>query len=158
VYFLGGRKHIRFDFNSPFIFATHKLTFIEGVGTNFGLWYQPFAFNLFPILLCKFRDNVQEYANTFFNGSCSITGLESEEVQDDVKLIKQGDGYVIQVEPSLEIMEIKLMDMQGRLIQAEYMQLASGEAYLNLNGLSSGFYIVYITSNKVQFSAKLVKM
>jgi hypothetical protein len=157
VYIMSGKKHIRFNYSNPNSNFPFKLMFIEGVGPNFGFWYQPQTFNLFPILLCKSKDNVQEYANTVLNGSCTVMGLESNQVQESIRLIRQDDGYLVQFKPGLEPFEINLMDMQGRLLKADFVPADKGETYINLSGWSEGMYYVSVHSNTVHYSTKIIK-
>ncbi len=73
VYEQDNRKHVRI--NLPLYFADNeKLTFIEGVGPNTGMFYQDYI-NFGkgnPYLLCYWRDGVKEFSNLYHEGECSI--------------------------------------------------------------------------------------
>ncbi len=80
VYFVNGRKRIRFAQEFDIAGKLEKLTFIEGVGPNRGLMYQkPPASWQRSYLLCKYSDGIQVYANTDFNGVCRFFWQGMEE-------------------------------------------------------------------------------
>lgn len=155
VFFQSGRKYVRFNYGNVIAGTANKLTFIEGIGTTFGLLYQPQIFNLLPYLLCKLRDNVQEFTNAIFNGNCIVTGLPNDEDRQDIRLMKHGDSYVIYINDNSEPMEIKISDMQGRLMKAEYTPTDKGEVFVSLAGFSSGIYIISICTQKFYYSTKI---
>lgn len=105
VYFVSGKKHIRFNYGLFFNNGFHRLILIEGTGSTFGLFFS-YPYNLSPVLLCKSKDNVQEYVNTLFNGNCTVTGLESSQFKERVRLIRQGDGYIIESDAANEPFEV----------------------------------------------------
>jgi hypothetical protein len=157
VYMLNGRKHIRFNYGYIPFLTEVKLLFIEGVGTTYGLFYQVYEFNFTPYLLCKFRDNVQEYTNTAFNGNCIVTGLQNDEVQERLRLIRQEDGYIVVMDSDNEPMEIRVTDMQGRIIKAKYVPTGIGEAFIGLTDLSNGMYTISVYSNSLHQTTKILK-
>jgi hypothetical protein len=84
-------------------------------------------------------------------------GLESNQVQESIRLIRQDDGYLVQFKSGLEPFEINLMDMQGRLLKADFVPADKGETYINLSGWSEGMYYVSVHSNTVHYSTKIIK-
>jgi hypothetical protein len=156
VYIMSGKKHIVFNYGLPWYSGIHRLVFIEGTGSTFGLLFT-FAYNLSPVMLCKSKDNVQEYANTLFNGSCTITGIESSTVQNGILLERQGDCYVVRTEGDREPMQINVTDMHGRVIKAEFVAAGTGEAFINLTDLSNGMYIISVHTNNIHQTTKILK-
>lgn len=79
VYYDGrGRKYLRFNSVNPVF--NEKLTFIEGVGCNFGLiyyWYDHLEGNNY--LLCARKDDTTDYVNKR-SGSCGIRLAVPEEL------------------------------------------------------------------------------
>lgn len=72
VFYLDGRKHIRFD--KTVDSDERKFEFIEGVGTNYGFFLLPFQGVELRNLLCHYKDNVLHYSNThpLYEGRCHI--------------------------------------------------------------------------------------
>ncbi len=66
VYDVSGRKHVRTNYVLPG--GNQKLTFIEGIGTNYGLNYMHDDYNMCPCLKIYEKDNDQSY----FNNECSL--------------------------------------------------------------------------------------
>ena len=80
VYFNSGFKYVRTTYqhwNSD-----EKLTFIEGVGTNYGLSYMHNVYNLCNCLLSINKDLLQVYSNN----NCLPTADHSEEERKELTL------------------------------------------------------------------------
>jgi hypothetical protein len=80
IYFDGGFKHVRTTYqhwNND-----EKLTFIEGVGTNYGLSYMHNVFNLCSCLLSINKDLMQVYSNN----NCLPTADHSELQRKEITL------------------------------------------------------------------------
>lgn len=84
----GGRKHIRFNYRFEEL-QYAKLEFIEGIGTNYGLFYQGISIAQIPTyhnLLCVHKNGALCYSNTAFNGRCSVTwmGIDANRLNGQV--------------------------------------------------------------------------
>lgn len=80
VYYLQGRKHIRFDI-APFTYQIisqnplEKLLFIEGVGSTVGINLGIKTYGNY--LLCQKKNDTLFYANNLFQGLCNLTQINS---------------------------------------------------------------------------------
>ncbi|MFI5222459.1 MAG: hypothetical protein ACHQK8_09050, partial [Bacteroidia bacterium] len=88
VYFVTGRKYIRFKYDLLYGTAGEegKFTFIEGIGSTAGILFQHYSWN--PFLLCKFMDGQKEYSNNFFQGRCwvDLVGIEEKKSNQSLNI------------------------------------------------------------------------
>ena len=108
VFISEGRKHIRFNYLLDPYGETEYFEFIEGVGTNIGLFYQR-AFSLISphYLLCAFKDGIRTYKNqsNIFGGQCYIelTGIGFDNDSQDNG---SDEGMSLFPNPSLDRLNI----------------------------------------------------
>lgn len=67
IYWIGIKKYVRTNFS---VQEGKKLTFIEGIGTNYGLHYMNDPYNLCPCLNSYKKDNT-----LFYTSACSSVGI-----------------------------------------------------------------------------------
>lgn len=84
VYFMNGKKHIRFNYVLQIWSEQEKLIFIDGIGANAGILFQHQfgGMTLRSYMLCKYKDNQLVYSNTIFGGDCYVlrTGLSDNSI------------------------------------------------------------------------------
>lgn len=94
-------------------------------------------------------------------GGDLITSLPDQQPQTSVKLFPNPSGAHILISlnnnPPIRY-EIKFTDLTGRLVKAYQLETTSNTATekLNISDLTSGFYIVQITSGASKFSQKII--
>ncbi|MDX9854631.1 MAG: hypothetical protein RBS81_12680, partial [Tenuifilaceae bacterium] len=89
VFTIDGRKHIRFNYVIEFAGGNEKFEFIEGVGSNFGPFYQgiePYYIGKKHYLLCAHKNGVLNYVNSAFNGQCNVTWTGIKRKESNLKL------------------------------------------------------------------------
>lgn len=154
VYYEQAQKHIQFNYNFSHYFPGHPfnqdLTFIEGVGPNFGIIFQTFlpAFDKPSMLLCAQNGDSTIYSNTALNGTCFYTQTVVDEI---------GKIYINSIYPNPFKEHLKIYFSEpncGRLIlyningEEVYKQEFQGHLIeFNLSSLPNGIYILQLLPN-----------
>jgi hypothetical protein len=149
------RKNIKFS-----LFVGHEpLTFIEGVGSNYGIMYQNHEYVLLwgQYLLCYHRDGVQTYLNNFYNtclvhdGSPTIK-TEAPNIQLFPNPIQ--DFLYIENPTAIDITQIKVYNNLGQKV----MELPFS-ATLDFSQLSKGIYSIQLLNKQgIIFTKPFVKL
>jgi len=109
VYTIDSRKHIRFNYEIEFVPGIEKFEFIEGVGTNFGLFYQgidPYYIGKYHYLLCAYKNAELFYSNKSFNGECNIS------IGAGIGLSPRKNNIKIYPNPTSEKINIEVKDLR----------------------------------------------
>lgn len=159
VYYQDDRKHIRLNYventDNPWAYS-EKLTFIEGIGSNYGFYY----YYIFPShseqrLLCAHRNGSLLYHHTFtdtFIHDCRIYASEIyigiDQIQETYPVVypnpvKKGQAFTVKTKLFSEY-EISVYNTAG--IQCTgWIKIQSGnEISLQTNGLVQGLYFVLL--------------
>ena len=152
VFTINNKKHIRFNFLVNAI-ANEKLEFIEGVGTNIGLFYQHCFLSEFDqrwYLLCSYKDGINNYKNQseIFKDKCNVNELLK------INLINKPHDVSLFPNPVKDLLNVKisnscsdkyiidLIDFNGRQILSQ--QYFANEIQINISNLSKGVYLLKI--------------
>ena len=80
VYYISGVKHVQTDYH--FWGSDEPLTFIEGLGTNYGLGYMHDSYNMCRCLISVNKDFDEVYSN----GNCFPPSVGYSPISDEVQL------------------------------------------------------------------------
>lgn len=166
VFNLEGRKHISFN-STPNPITEESLEFIEGVGSNFGLFYQNNSW-FYPhelYLLCAYKDSINTYTNHSkeFNGRCNVfiplNIIEASIDPLDVTLFPNpvNDSFTIKLHNyKAQNHLVEIYDISGNNVFRSNFN--SDSFCINISELSSGLYLLGIITqdNGILFS-KLIK-
>ncbi len=73
VYSLNNRKHVRLNVSISICTSIEQITFIEGVGTNAGLFFQGNYFDPIPnYMLCQHKNGSQVASNLLYPDTCFL--------------------------------------------------------------------------------------
>jgi hypothetical protein len=157
------RKHVRI--NLPLHYANNeKLTFIEGIGPNTGLSFQDSpSGELNPYLLCHWRDDQQDYFNTFYEGECYV--FSSTQVDSEKKSVHffdvfpnpvKGNSFTIVFESPFKG-HLVLMDISGNIVMRKYVtESLLQETIYFPDLLLNGVFIVSIQNEEGNIQSKKI--
>ncbi len=161
VYYHEGRKYVRLDFEyNPWNFPGEKLTFIEGVGTNIGVFYLPFQ--IIPVdyyTLCQNKDDTLSYVNNspYFLGRCDVSAVginERKKVEYRLDIFPNPTTGKITIDIPDDLIPdkskgiiVKIMDVTGRKLLEEKVRHFPHE--INGTSLPSGIYVVTVGDKAV---------
>ncbi len=162
VYTENGLKKIRLNLNSGFNYD-EKLTFIEGIGTNFGIDYQV---NFYALgggwgqsdiyLLCSYKDGFLTYKNTFLD-TCYLVWINIDEKanQQNIKVYPNPVKDVLNIEANnFSNKNIIIYNSLGQIVlSADF----TNNLRLNLNSFKKGIYLVKIFTNHNCITKKVIK-
>ena len=144
VYMDSGRKCIRFAIEIGGCGTVAKLTFIEGIGPNAGLFYQ--KRQLSDYLLSVYKDDSLVYKGAKYSSfNCAKTGIE--------KTIADVESLHIFPEPfhsrfqvlfsndNFFNMQIRVSDLMGKIVFTEKM--SGNSNIIDLGNEASGIYIIH---------------
>ncbi|MFB6318392.1 leucine-rich repeat protein [Saccharicrinis sp. FJH54] len=148
VYYVDSKKHVRLNFLEN-EFGFERFEFIEGLGTNHGLFYQntaPFDFyEKWFLLLCAYRDGENFYINHFneFSGHCAVSHLlNTDENTLDCRTVVYPNPVVdiLTINNINGIERIELYDLSGRQVEIVKHNIAK----LDLSYLEPGDYLLKV--------------
>lgn len=166
VYYKNNRKHIRFQNAVCHPFGTDQFEFIEGIGSNFGLFYQGDDFGEFTedhVLLCSYKDDVQQYSYLKFIGRCVI-----DDYIGDLKRVKHHSSHTLIVndinKPLLRLTfheqnkgrNITISTIRGKVLQKIYSNKEIIE--IDMSMYPQSLFIVKIQNDTYIESFKVLKI
>jgi len=137
VYFISGVKHVQTDYH--FWGSDEPLTFIEGIGTNYGLSYMHDSFNMCHCLISINKDLDEVYSNN----NCIPPMVGNEDLMEDV-------GVSIFPNPSSSYVAV---DSNFKGVQNYVIYSVLGEKVMNgsmnsnridISALPSGSYVLHL--------------
>jgi len=149
VYYLFGKKHIRFDLLTR---PNEKFIMIEGVGTNKGICYNNAGLpQLGAYLLCQHKDSIVNYQNTDpqLNGVCNsvIMGLDDNFLEKENLVLypnpTSGEFTINLKNASKSGVGFTLTTLEGRVIQQE-QKVSSTTVVMDLSEQPKGIYLLKI--------------
>lgn len=164
VYIKEGRKHIRFDYEIDYDYGGNEnFEFIEGVGTNFGLFYPVRDWER-NYLLCSYKDKSLVYINNSnvsdFNGKCKVFWTDINKYESSHKIsvypnpAKKTVTFKFDKENYSNNYSIKIYNAYGTLCKT--LNNNHGYAEMNIAHLPAGIYLYEIRSNSKNFNGKLI--
>ena len=158
VYYNQGLKHIRFKAKFDNGTVIEPVTFIEGIGLNYGiLWKRLKGRYLGQYLLCAYKDSVKvNYTNLRHSGNCyPFTGLNNIEIEE----ISQYPNPLSNEILFLNLPKVELRLMITNILGENIYSSNNITNDMSLEFLSQGYYLMYIYQNeKVIFQKKIIKL
>jgi hypothetical protein len=158
-----GRKHIRFDYPIEFAGGTEKLEFIQGFGTNFGLFYQGIESSMIPsmnYLLCAYHDDIQIYANKSMNGQCSVhwVGINDQPAAEEIKMYPNPakDKLTIEIPGNQFSGSSRLLIYNSSGILVETIEGSSNPLTINVQDKPAGIYLLRLNLNSKYYNLRFV--
>jgi hypothetical protein len=147
VFVYEGKKHIRFSNSIEFAGGQEHFMFIEGVGTNFGLFYQGIDLRYVRqrhYLLCAYQDEILQYSNKSFDGECYVFWTKMIDTQQKDKLIDVypnpvSENCLVTVnEDNFEEIDLLIYNSVGSLLKI--VKLTSQHESLDISDIPTGLY------------------
>ena len=155
VYYQDGRKIIVFK-SINFKFG-ERTTFIEGIGSNYGIIYKQYlSLVLAHYLLCSYKDGQKIFSNKYYNGECNIHFPSSiQDISPDLMEIfpnpVKGKLYLKTNTPNL-FTGIRIVNSLGNIIIQQPF-----ENEIDVSRFLPGFYLIQITTKTGKtYSKKLI--
>ncbi|MBN1599879.1 MAG: T9SS type A sorting domain-containing protein [Bacteroidales bacterium] len=162
VFHINDKKHILFDYELFIATGNEKLEFIEGVGTNFGLFYQGFdkyGISMFHYLLCAFKNEERTYSNTAFEGECYIFWTPIHDIvgENFVKIYPNPASDKITIELGVSnSQELFLMLYNSSGILIDKISQTSNKIEINTNNKPAGLYFFTVFIDGVVITDKFL--
>lgn len=166
VYFEDGKKHVRFNYWLEMGRLKEKLTFIEGLGPNAGVFYQIHNRwgNHNQYLLCSSKDDQPYFvnANPFYEGECNLDHF-------GVGITKRRSNVSWKIYPNpfhestlltfdnknIHDAKLTIFDSKGRLVRT-IENIHNNEVLIERQEMSKGLYLFKLQSkNQVLVSGKM---
>ena len=147
IYDKDGLKHIRFDFLIEIIGSKEHFEFIEGIGSNFGLFYQGISIDQIAemhYLLCTYKDGAHVYNNNSkrFNGQCKVfmTNINGNQLCQEVLVYPNPANQILKLKAKdiSQPFNLKIYDFKG-LIMKKVSDIACSET-IDVSNLPVGIY------------------
>jgi len=150
TYTISGTRHVRTNY-VPYG-GNQKLTFIEGIGTNYGINYMHESLNLCPCLRTYNKDNNQVYLNT----NCNPIGAINEENKDEILIYPQPieeKGTFKYKNPNNYKSELLIFSSYGQTIQ----KLQTTNDQFQIRNKLNGIYFYKLSINdQFKSSGKII--
>ena len=137
VYFISGVKHVQTDYH--FWGSSQPLTFIEGIGTNYGLSYMHDSFNMCRCLISINKDFDEVYSNN----NCFPPMVGNEHLMEDFKtsIFPNPVSTYLTVESNLKsVQDYAIYSILGEKVMSG--RISSNR--IDISGLPSSSYILRI--------------
>jgi hypothetical protein len=164
VYYFDGRKHIRLKKYkyACSIDSSNQLTFIEGIGTNTGFYYDQADFDN-EFLLCYTKDTttaqIFEEMNLPYVDTCDFcaSGTLNLEISASLTIYPNPFSDKIQIKSKEHLNRIEIYNLNGELV---FEKNNIDEYYdLNLSQLKSGLYFFRaMYNNRTISTRKIIKI
>ena len=140
VYYISGVKHVQTDYH--FWGSDEPLTFIEGVGTNYGLGYMHDSFNMCRCLISINKDLDEVYSNSdCFPPSVGYSPI-SDELQ--VSVFPNPANTHITIEGNFnEELEYEIYSLLGKKVMQGIIN-GSGSTDIDITALKPNSYVLRI--------------
>jgi len=153
-------KHIQFKHCYIHLCAPgEQFEFIEGTGTNTGLFYFDTWNNnrTFSYLLCHKKDGEKIYGNSIFNDTCYVDMVGVNDIlhDNDIKIFPNPSSEVITIKFENYIkLPIEIYNSVGYLVFKEDI---FNDKQIKISEYPPGIYIVRINEQSKIFIQKLIK-
>ena len=157
VYFLNGRKHIRFDVTIP-MSPTEKVEMIEGVGLNIGFIHEDVSTFGMHYLTCHHKNDTISFANLHpvWVGDCKPPGnylaITPNEI-DDISIFPNPANDFISINTEgVNVNEVVLMDAYGSKVYSAKNDLES----IDVKMLKNGIYFLKLSTSNGEVIKKVI--
>lgn len=97
-----------------------------------------------------------QYVCQIWSAACTALSQDDYVLASDLKIYPNpSNGDVINIETDFDFEEIKLVNINGQVVQTIATK-NSGERFYKIQGLPKGFYILKLTSGKTTISKKVI--
>ena len=147
------RKHIYFSYID---FSPYTELWIEGIGSNYGIFSVGSGGSLggWTWLLCMSENEDLIYMNPNYN-SCHLISTDIEETDNSIIEIYPNparDKINIKNTESIKIESISIIDLKGQKL----LEFEKNKTELDLSEISTGIYLLMVTSEKGEIIRKLI--
>ena len=165
VYYILGQKYIRFKSPPDSSLASHltePITFIEGIGPNYGLlWMRTdCSFYLDQYLLCVYKDTAKaDYVNQRFNGNCApdLSGVGDLVTNRIHTYPNPANGYIYVDGVSDLNTEYMITNVLGQQLQSG--NLVQRTNTIDIGSLPNGYYEMTLYHSKSKtYLQKFIKI
>jgi len=161
VYFSNNLKHIRLNYFISMCAPVEKITFIEGVGSTAGLFFQRNASgnNVFDYMLCQHKNGIKVASSLIFPDTCYIApiGITEYSLHNKKLVVFPNPAYdEINIENSINTeFNFTIYNMLG----SEMISGTESDAEFNIDisKLPIGVYLILVDSYNTLRSTKFLK-
>lgn len=153
VYEKDDRKHVQINY--PVFYADNeKLTFIEGIGTNLGLYYKDMiAGDMNNYLLCAWENENKIYSNDYYDGECNVSlSMSNENNKDKIAFFYTSQNPVNH--NGLEVFfnypftgRLNLFDITGKIILENRVKNTTHKLLTLPKSKKRGIYLLNVISS-----------
>ena len=163
VYFLNNLKHVRLNTFITMCGDVEKITFIEGVGSTAGLFFQGNndGSNVQDYMLCQHKNGVKVASNLIYPDTCFIQVISVSEYSFNDK------NLIVYPNPSYNELNIKLKNTINtgsnfaiyNLLGTKVISgsISDNRYKIDISKLANGVYIILVEENKTLKSTKFLK-
>ena len=144
VYYITGKKHVRTTFQH--LASDAPLTFIEGVGTNYGLSYMHDHYNMCPCLISIEKDSDEVYSNNACN---PVTVGLNEKKESKIVLFPNPAKNKLSINNLPLQGTYKISNVLGEIIMSGTHE--SSNLNINLSHLKKNIYFIEINNEILKF-------
>ena len=169
VFYLNSKKHIILNYPKGETTAWEKLEFIEGVGTNRGLFFQntasEYIFNeAWSLLLCSYKNGENVYTNSFkeFAGKCNVLGpLDIKQNNDNIYINifpnPVSNILSIKTKENLAHKQVTILNLDGKILFSN--SFSSNDIEIDFSSFNSGLYLLRISDSNNNYNnyLKIIK-
>lgn len=153
---LNGETRRTWELTSPSLYGIdHDVTWIEGLGSDYGIDYNLLIGNTYRRLVCvaNYEDgNIFITDDTSYSGDCAAPPVGRDEFSQELNNIlvfpqPAENDLIIQAGFHLEgAVQIELLDLSGRLIFKEWKRMKGETIQLSTEGIPGGMYALRLTN------------
>lgn len=148
VYYQSNKKHVRLNSEIEMCGAIEKITFIEGTGTNAGLFYNGSVYfgTVDSYMLCHSNSTSLIYGNTFFADKCDVceTRINENSVKKFHIYPNPANQWVTIDYPLNEPLTLEVFDLTGKKIMTQAAN--QNPMKIAINNFDPGVYLMKLTS------------
>lgn len=168
IYYISGKKHIRFDLELYYSTSNEKFTMIEGTGTNIGIRYSDSQWpGINPYLLCQYKNYQLAYMNddSIFSGTCMIittTNILENNLKSKIKTYPNPSTNSILIDTGDELFKnirITIFNLQGKeMLNTQLYNNLEKNLFIDISNIPRGIYIINLSTEFENYYIKLIKL
>ena len=168
IYYVSGKKYVRFDLLIFYPPNNEKFTMIEGTGTNIGICYNINSLpGLNPYLLCQYKDYQPVYINadSIWGGMCKviITNVNKVENISNVKIFPNPAQNQVNITIDFEKydnFDIVISDIQGKTMLNTQLisNKSNNQLSIDISQIPQGIYSIKLLSKNFIYHYKFIKI
>lgn len=161
IYYMNGRKHVQLNATLSLCGSHGRLTFVEGVGTTAGLFFQGSIDFLNYYMLCQHKNGVKVASNLIYPNSCFVQSIGINENQlngHSIKVFPVPASTSLTVDinlPTSDLYQISVFDLNGELILQTSIENSANT--IDVSGLKNGIYQILIENEDQVRHSRFIK-